>query len=72
MQGAYVRHLSLESEPGDFDGTTRVLDELLANPGVREWLEANDPDWRPEFQQLVDSRIEVIRKKGPQQPEIDE
>ena len=71
MQGSYIRHLSLERAPEDFEGSTRVLDDLLANPGVREWLKSNNPDWRSEFRQLVDSRIEVIRKKSSQQPEID-
>ena len=34
-----------------------MLDELLASPGVREWLATNQPDWRPEFESLVEERL---------------
>jgi hypothetical protein len=59
MQGGYIRHLALDHDPEGFEGGTRILDDLLANPGVREWLEANEPDWRSEFRALVDARLEA-------------
>ena len=63
MQGAYIRQLSLEHDPQDFEGSQRVLDEILRNPGVREWLEENEPDWRPAFRKLVDLRLEAIKQQ---------
>ena len=62
-QGAYIRQLSLEHDPQDFEGSQRVLDEILRNPGVREWLEENEPDWRPAFRKLVDLRLEAIKQQ---------
>jgi hypothetical protein len=63
MQGAYIRHLSLEHDPDEFAGSIRVLDEILQYRGVREWLETNDPDWRVEFQELVDQRLEAFKQE---------
>jgi len=63
MQGAYIRQLSVEHDPLEFEGTTRVLDEILVNRGVREWLESNEPDWRPAFRKLVDLQLEAIEEK---------
>ena len=39
-----------------------MLDEILLNRGVREWLEVNEPDWRSEFRELVDLRLEAIKQ----------
>jgi hypothetical protein len=44
MQGAYVRHLLVDHDPQEFEGSQRLLDDLLKNHGVQEWLEANEPD----------------------------
>ena len=63
MQGAYIRQLSVEHDPQKFEGSQRMLDEILLNPGVREWLEKNEPDWRPEFRKLVDLRLEAIKQQ---------
>ena len=63
MQGAYIRQLSVEHDPQKFEGSQRMLDEILLNPGVREWLEENEPDWRPEFRKLVDLRLEAIKQQ---------
>ena len=59
MQGAYIRHLTVEHDAQEFAGTLRVLDEALQNLGVREWLAVSNPDWRPEFQALVEERLEA-------------
>jgi len=61
MQGAYIRHLSLENDSQGFEGSTRLLDEILQNPGVREWLQGKKPDWRSEFHELVDERLALFQ-----------
>lgn len=63
MQGAFIRQLSVEHDPDEFAGSARVLDEMLANKGVREWLARNAPDWRPEFQKFADERIAIIEQR---------
>jgi hypothetical protein len=63
MQGAFIRHMLVDHDPEQFDGSARILDELLMNPGVREWLETNNPDWRPEFQQFADDRMKIVKQK---------
>jgi len=63
MQGAYIRQLFLKHDPLDFAGSAGVIDEILANRGAREWLETNEPDWRPVFRKFVDQRLEVIRQQ---------
>jgi len=63
MQGAYVRQLSVKHDPLGFEGSTRVMDELLVNRGVREWLEANEPDWRPVFKEFVDQRLAAVTQR---------
>lgn len=63
MQGAFVRHLSLGSDPQGFAGSVRMLDALLVRPGVRAWLETAEPDWRPEFSTLVEERLEKTKDR---------
>lgn len=57
MQGAFIRQMSVEYDSEAFSGNTRILDSLLKNPGVREWLESSDADWRPEFEEFVRERL---------------
>jgi len=57
LQGAYVRQLSVEHDPLSFEGTAGVVDDLIRNAGVREWLAKNAPDWRPEFREFVEQRL---------------
>jgi hypothetical protein len=40
-----------------------MLDEILQQRGAREWLETNNPDWRLEFQELVDQRLVAIKEE---------
>jgi len=63
MQGAYIRHLSVEHDPHDFEGSTRLLDDILRNRGVREWLDGTDLDWRPEFGELIDQRLQATQQE---------
>ena len=60
MQGAYIRQLSVNHDPLEFEGSARVLDEILMNRGAREWLESNRPDWRPAFRTYVDKRLAAV------------
>lgn len=63
MQGAYVRQLSVRHDPLEFKGIARIVDEVLSQPGVREWLARNQPDWRPAFHEFVEERLAVIRER---------
>jgi hypothetical protein len=63
MQGAYIRHLSVEHDPQDFEGSARMLDDILLHRGVREWLDRSDLDWRPEFRDFIDQRLEATRQE---------
>ncbi|MFV8819878.1 hypothetical protein [Haliea sp. E17] len=56
IQGAHIRQLKLTHDPDEFAGTIKVIDELLASPGVREFLARHNLDWRPEFRDLVAER----------------
>jgi hypothetical protein len=60
MQGAYIRQLSVEHDPLEFEGSARIMDEILVNRGAREWLEFNTPDWRPAFKDFVDERLAAV------------
>ena len=62
MQGAYIRHLYLADDTRGFEGSARVLDEILAYRGVREWLGENKPDWRSEFCELVEERLALFQQ----------
>ena len=59
MQGAYIRQLTYGNDPANFAGTERMLDSLLRRRGVREWLNSNNPDWRPQFAEMVQQRIKL-------------
>ncbi len=68
LQGAYIRQLSAREDPNDSTGIAGVVDSILINPGVREWLARNSPDWRPEFQAFVAERLRIIEaeEEAPQ------
>jgi hypothetical protein len=61
IQAGYIRQLTIGGDPEDFEGTSKMLDSLLENPGVHQWLEAVEPDWRPEFSELVAARIKELK-----------
>ncbi len=63
MQGAYIRQLSVDHDPLEFEGTARVVDDILTNRGAREWLEDNEPDRRPAFRKFVDERLVAIKQR---------
>jgi hypothetical protein len=62
IQGAYIRQLTVEHDPQEFEGTKRMVDDILRNHGAREWLQRNEPDWRPAFREFVDLRLEAIEQ----------
>ena len=57
LQGGYVRQLTIGGDPKGFAGPQGVLDTLVRNKGIRDWLAENEPDWRPEFTELVRERV---------------
>ena len=63
MHGAYIRQLSLDHDPLGFEGSARIIDEILLNRGAREWLEKNTPDWHPAFQKFVDGRLAAVKQQ---------
>ena len=60
LQGAYIRQLTYGHDPNDFEGSKRTIDRLLRLAGVAAWLRHHEPDWRPEFAELVQERIEIV------------
>ena len=56
----FVRNEALEIGES-LDGSIRFLDGMLINPGIREWLEDADVDWREGFRTMVDERLEATR-----------
>lgn len=72
IQGGYIRQLSVEHDPLEFEGTARLLDEILVNRGAREWLDDNEPDWRPAFRELVDRRlVAILQREADKQREAE-
>ncbi len=66
LQAGYVRHLKFESDPTDFENNIQMIDNMLAARGVREWLEKNQSDWRPEFWDLVNQRLTRVKEEKDQ------
>ena len=72
IQGGYIRQLSVEHDPLEFEGSARMLDEILLNQGAQDWLDESEPDWRPAFRELVDARLSAIRQReAAKQPEAE-
>jgi len=63
FQGAYLRSLNVGGDPMQFRGATRLIDSIMESPGARAWLENNEPDWRPEFRQFINERLEEIDRR---------
>lgn len=61
IQGGYIRHLTVGGDPEKFEGTRKTLDSLLKSPGIRQWLDEIEPDWRPEFADFVASRVAEMK-----------
>jgi len=61
IQGAYVRQVSVAHDPLKLDGLAGVVDSILVNRGVQEWLENIEPDWRPEFREFVYERLAAVK-----------
>jgi hypothetical protein len=68
IQGAYIRQFTLGHDPLGFDSSALVVDDLLQNQGVREWLQRNEPDWRPEFREFVSQRMAMIAQRESEAP----
>lgn len=63
IQGAYVRQQSVSHDPDGTRGSEKLVDEMLSSPGVSQFLESYEPDWRPEFSHFVKARMQK-RKSG--------
>ena len=68
LQGAYVRQLTFGNDPTHFSGSERTLDRLVRGQGIRDWLSQNNPDWRPEFAELVQQRVRMFEESAEQAP----
>ena len=62
VQGSYIRNAAHNDDSDNIAGLGRTVDMLLGNPGVREWLEGADPDWRREFRTFIDQRLEAFQQ----------
>ncbi len=60
IQGGYIRQLMMGGDPEQLEGTIKTLNTLIRNPGVRQWLEEVETDWRPEFARLVAKCVDAI------------
>lgn len=57
MQSAYIRQRTWAADPEGHMGQAKIIDSMLINKGVRQWLHETDADWRPEFRSFVDERL---------------
>ena len=53
IQGGYIRQLTMGGDSEQLEGTRQTLNTLVKNPGVRQWLDEVETDWRPEFAKVV-------------------
>jgi len=60
FQGAYVRQLTYGNDPENFAGSERLIDSYIRFPGVRDWLCSVDRDWRPQFAEMVQQRVDMF------------
>lgn len=63
IQGAYIRQMTLGEGPLEGSAPDRIVDELISNAGVREWLASGDFDWRPSFRNFVDERLRQFAQR---------
>jgi len=68
LQGAYVRQLAYGNDPANFAGSERTLDSLIRRRGVRDWLSRNNPDWRPQFAEMVQRRVKIFEDAAENAP----
>ena len=60
IQGGYIRQLTMGADAEQMEGTRKMLETLIENPGVRQWLEEVETDWRPEFAKVVADCTQAI------------
>ena len=60
LQGGFIRQLEIGGNSAEFEGFTKILDAMLVHPGIHQWLEEIEPDWRPEFNEFVAARAAEI------------
>lgn len=62
-QGAYIRLLRVGANAPELESTAIVIDMLLGNPGVRQWLEKARTDWRTEFREFIRERLDRVESR---------
>jgi hypothetical protein len=60
----YARHLALNHDPSNYEGSKRTIESALRQPGIREFYEEAEFDWYPEFQTLVKSIVKKIESES--------
>ncbi|MCB0256652.1 MAG: hypothetical protein KDI55_23270 [Anaerolineae bacterium] len=64
-QTMYLRHIMFRHDPENYAGAVPFIEQSLRKPGIREWLDQVQTDWRPEFREMIQATIERIdRGKG--------
>lgn len=71
LQGGYVRQLTIGGDPTGFAGPEGVVDSLVRNKGIRDWLAENEPDWRPEFTEIVRERAAIFAATAADESVVD-
>lgn len=61
IQGVYIRQMTMDPNAANPDGTRKTLAALFTSPGIRQWLEEVETDWRPEFARLVEDIAATAR-----------
>ena len=64
IHGAFIRQQSTSHDPQGTAGIAKIVDETLQAPGARQYIGSVDVDWRPEFKQFVDQRLEVVTARS--------
>lgn len=60
VHGAFIRQQSTSHDPEGTAGTAKIVDEILQSAGARQFIATADVDWRPEFKQFVQERLETV------------
>ena len=67
LQVSFVRNQHVGNDMIVSTSFLYIVENLLANPGVREWLQRSQVDWRPEFRAIVD---EVLEEQHRQEVDV--
>ena len=57
IQASHTRYVVLGIDPDQAEEITKMVDSMIAYPGVREWWSRNRADSRSAFSELVKERL---------------